>query len=152
MPTPEQIDAAEDKLTPDANGALTAKAADDLFVFLRKFLYDTKRSAGYTGLKAKIAAATGRSAAQLQAALDNVSGVGSKVAKMVGEINFDTQENINNELEFALFVLYEPVAQQSMGTQQSDIAVSIRSMFGCICGGGLCRCDNSEWRRTVSRC
>lgn len=157
MPTPEQIDAAKTKLVPqpyDANTSkLTSDAQADLRVFLVKFLRDTKRSGGYTQLADRLAAATGRAAAQLQAVLDNVSGVGSKVAQLTGEVVYDTQDNINSELEFALFVMYDPVPVNTLGTKESDMAAAIRDAFACGCRGShRAGCTFDEYRLTRSRC
>jgi hypothetical protein len=135
MPTPVQIDAAEALLTPATTGNLTTKAQADLLTFLRKYLYDHKKGGGYTLIAEKLAAATGRQAAQLQAVLTNVSGVGSKVASMTGEIAYSTQANIDNELEFALFVMYQPINAATMGGMPSEVASAIRAEFartGCL--------------------
>jgi hypothetical protein len=155
MPTPEQTNAAELKLEPQpydpAASKLTANAVQDLFVHLRQFLSKTRRSGGYKQLKDKLAAAVGRSAAQLQAVLDNVSGVGSKVAQLTGEVNYSTEETKASELEFALFVLYEPVSTAAFGTRTSEMADTIRSQF-CGCGRrGCARCCD-ETRLTISNC
>jgi hypothetical protein len=142
MPTPSEITAAAAQLTPATTGSLTPEAQADLLVFLRKYLYDTKKAGAYGQLDVKIAAATGRKAAQLQAVLNNVGGVGSKVAELQGELVYKTQDNINNELEFALFVMYQPISLQVMGTKSSELADAIRAEFG---NNG---CGGDEYQRT----
>lgn len=143
MPTPSQIDAAEALLVPPTTGTLAVKAQIDLLSYLRKWLYDNKK-AGYTKLADKIAAATARTAAQLQAVLTNVNGVGSKVATLKGELEYSTQVNIDTELEFALFVMYEPTGQVNMGTMPSAVASAIRAEFAGLHGS----CCGDEYQRT----
>jgi hypothetical protein len=157
MPTPEQTNTAQEKLEPQpydaATSKLSANAVQDLFVHLRQFLYDTRRSGGYKQLRGKLAAAVGRPAAQLQAVLDNVSGVGSKVAKLTGEVEYSTEDTKRSELEFALFVLYEPVPTTTLGTQASDMADRIRGQYSCGgCGRRGCSNCFDEYRLTISNC
>jgi hypothetical protein len=157
MPTPEQTNTAQEKLEPQPYDAavskLTDNAVQDLFVHLRQFLYDTRRSGGYKQLQAKLAAAVGRPAAQLQAVLDNVSGVGSKVAKLTGEVEYSTEDTKRSELEFALFVLYEPVASAAYGTQASEMADRLRGQYNCGgCGRRSCSHCFDELRLTISNC
>lgn len=155
MPTPDQINAAKTALTPQPYDAAASKLTGDaqatLLVFLRKYLADKKRSGGYTQLQSRLAAAVGINAAMLQAVLTNVGGAGSKVAKLTGEVEYSTQDTVDNELEFALLVMYEPVPYVALGTQESDMAMRIRGAFSrCRCGGRGCRLCFDELRMTVS--
>jgi hypothetical protein len=138
MPTEPQIAAAKLLLDPQpydaVNSALTTENVASLHTHLRKYLYDHKKSGRYSELATKLAAARGIYAAQLRAVLTNVSAAGSKVALLKGEVEYSTQQTIDNELEFALFVLYEPIAYVSMGTKESEVAAAIRAEFarsGC---------------------
>lgn len=144
MPTPSEITTAAGLLEPATTGNLAAAAQADLFTFLRKYLYDKKKAGAYSGMAEKLAAATGRQAAQLQAVLTNIGGVGSKVANLAGELIYSTQENIDNELEFALFVMYEPVNFVTMGTMPSAVATAIRAEFSGLHGN----CCGDEYQRT----
>lgn len=146
MPTEPQIAAAKLLLDPQPYNAVTSALTTDnvasLHTHLRKYLYDHKKSGRYAELAVKLAAARGIYAAQLRAVLTNVSAAGSKVARLKGEVEYSTQETIDNELEFALFIMYEPVAYVSMGTSESEMAIAIRSEWarnGCF---------SDEYRRT----
>ena len=144
MPTVAQITAAKAVLNPVNTGSLTADNADILHSFLTKYLYDHKKSGRYSGLADKISAAVGIKAAQLQAVLTNVSAAGSKVARLKGEVEYSTQETIDNELEFALFTMYAPVAYVDMGTMPSEVATAIRTEWARY---GTCNYGD-EYRRT----
>ncbi len=132
MATVPQITAAKALLTPqpysDAS-VLTADSRTTLMTFLRKYLYDKKASGRYTGLADKLAAASGISAAHLQAILTNVSQAGSKKAQLTGELLYSTQETIDNELSLAISIMYEPIAYASMGTKESEMAARIRCQY-----------------------
>jgi hypothetical protein len=134
MPTPAQITTAAAKLVPATIGNLAADAQADLLVYLRQYLYQTGRSGGYPNLATKISTQTGRAAATLQAALDNIDEIGSDVAALSGNVKWVMQENVANEMEIALFTMYEPVPLTVMGTQQSDVAATIRACT-CQCRG-----------------
>jgi phage-related minor tail protein len=133
MPTPTEIDTAAAALVPPTTGVLSANGQADIIVYLRKYLKDTLQTSGYTDLQAKIAAATGRNAAQLQAVLNNIKAAGSKVAALSTTVKYSTQETINNELDFALMVLYHPIARVELGTQESNAAAVIRNAYACGC-------------------
>lgn len=133
MPTIPQITAAKLLLNPqpyDADASkLTADAVSTLHIFLRKHVQDMKKAGRYTGIAVKLAAAVGIEAAQLQAVLTNVSNAGSKKALLKGSVEYGTQGTIDNELAFALLVMYEPTAYVGMGTMPSEMATQIRCEF-----------------------
>ncbi len=141
MPTLPQIETAKLLLDPQPYNAttsvLTADNAEILRVFLVKYLTEHHKSGRYTLLADKITAAVGVKAAILQAILTNVSGVGSKKAKLNGEVEYSTQEAIDNELALAISLLYAPISDASMGTMPSYVATAIRAEFARTgCGYG----------------
>lgn len=134
MPTPQQIVTAATGLVPPTTGSLSADDQAILFVNLRKYLYDTGRSGGYPNLESTIAAQVGIKAAVLKAVLNNLDEIGSDVAAVNSSINWNMPDNVKNELEFALFTMYEPIPATIMGSRQSDMAIAIRAAF-CGCYG-----------------
>lgn len=137
MPTVPQIIAAKTQLEPQPyadDSMLSADAVATLHIFLKKYLQEHNKTGRYGEIQEKLATAVGINAAQLQAVLNNVSEVGSKKAKLNGEVEYTTQETIDNELAFAVMVMYDPVAMATMGSKPSDIATAIRKEFtlnGC---------------------
>jgi hypothetical protein len=153
MPTPAQINAAATNDLVGTPPKMKPEAQADLLVYLRQYLVATKRTGGYTQLSTKIAAAQDRQAAQLQAVLNNIGGSnigGNKKAGLTGEVTYTTDENFRAELEFALFVMYEPVAVNTLATSESEMAQRIRNHCGCR-QRGCAECFD-EYRRTVSNC
>jgi hypothetical protein len=152
MPTNAQIDAATLLLTPQPYNAaaskLTADAQIDLLVRLQQYLYDTKKSGGYTQLATRIDATIGRKAAILQAVLTNVGSI-SKPAQLTGEVVHDTEVYRHDEMEFALFVMYTPVPINTAGTSETEIGRAVRALFAPCGHLQPCGCSgNSEWQRT----
>lgn len=143
MPTIPQINAAKLDLEPQPYDALTSTMTSDavgtLHTFLVKFLFENQMTGRYSGLEDKLAAAVGFKAAFLQAVLNNVSGEGSKKAKLQGELEYFTQDTIDNELKLALFSMYEPLPFNNMGTKASEAATAIRNEYNSLrypfCGG-----------------
>lgn len=147
MPTVPQINAAKTQLLPTpydaASSKMTDEAADILHTFLVKYLSDTHKTGRYVDLAARISAAVGIKAAQLQAVLNNVSAEGSKKATLKGELEYLTQDTIDNELKFALVTMYQPVSDVTMGSMPSNMATAIRSTFY----GRSCGCDEYHTTR-----
>lgn len=135
MPTPQQIVDAAAELVPPTTGNLSANDQTILFVNLRKYLYDTGRSGGYPNLQTAIAAQTDIKAAILKAVLNNLNEIGSDVAALSSSVNWNMPDNVKNELEYALFTMYEPIPVTIMGSKQSDMATIIRALT-CGCRGG----------------
>jgi|SRR5882724_243686 len=134
MPTPQQITDAAAGLVPPTTGSLSTNDQAILFVNLKKYLYDTGRSGGYPNLQTKIAAQVGINAAVLKAVLTNLDEIGSDVAAINSSVNWNMPDNFKNEMEFALFTMFEPVPLTIMGTKPSDMATAIR-MAACGCYG-----------------
>ena len=146
MPTIPQIAAAKLQLTPQPYTDASTLAADDvatLHRFLLKYLAEHRMAGRYQGIQPKLAAATGIDAAFLRAILQNVSDEGSKKAKLTGELEYETQATIDNELELALYTLYLPVGSGYMGSRASDMARAIRAEFSNRPG-----CFGDEYQQT----
>jgi len=48
--------------------------------------------------------------------------IGSDVAAINSSVNWNMPDNFKNEMEFALFTMFEPVPLTIMGTKPSDMA------------------------------
>lgn len=146
MPTVPQITAAKGQLVPtpydEDSSKLSSESVATLHIFLKKYLSDHNKTGRYVDIQAKLAAAVGINAAQLQAVLNNVSAAGSKKALLKGEVEYSTQETIDNELAFAILVMYDGVASVTMGTMPSNVATAIRNEFT------LGRCGGDEYQKT----
>jgi hypothetical protein len=146
MPTIPQIAAAKLQLEPQPYSDASKMASDDVATlqrFLLKYLAEHKMAGRYVDIQPKLAAATGIDAAFLRAILQNVSDEGSKKAKLNGELEYETQGTIDNELELALYTIYPPMGSGSMGSRASDMAIAIRAEFS-----GRPGCCGDEYQQT----
>jgi hypothetical protein len=150
MPTIPQITAAKLLLTPQAYNEDLSKLTGDsqkiLLRFLRKYLIDYKQVGKYSdaAIITALAAAVGIDAAMLQAILTNVSNEGSQKAKLQGELEYLTQDTIDNELAIAFTVLFVPKGSNNFGgTKESEVAKAIRDEFS-----RAGNCYGNEYQKT----
>ncbi len=149
MPTIPQINAAKLVLEPQPYDGVTSKLTADnqkiLLRFLRKYLIDYKQVGKYSdaAIITNLAAAVGIDAATLQAILTNVSNEGSQKAKLQGELEYLTQDTIDNELVIAFTVLFVPKGSNNFGgTMPSEVATAIRNEFSRT------NCCGDEYQKT----